>query len=221
MLRRATHVRSGNCLARSRGVKLHVTDTPSRLVPFFVLRFQRVSEGPPWSEVANGVGIVATATLRDHVRPCSPKSSGANKPKALSAATTVELGTKTRSECRAAFGVCQNYALPEQVASLEGAEWRSLSSTVTGWRRRHTNCRPMARLPKIAPPGANRRQAATLRDGQRQKAAERDRGRQETPTSVNWRRLRCCSGETHSYGSARRTLSARATFSGAKPITLM
>jgi len=103
--------------------------------------------------------------------------------------------------------------------SLEGAECRSSSSTVAGWRRRHTNCRPMARLPKIAPPDANRRQAATLRDGQRQKSAQRDRGRQETPTSVNGRRLRCCSGESHSCGSARRTLSARATFWGAKPIT--
>jgi hypothetical protein len=33
MLRRATHVRSSNRLARGRGAKLHVRRTPSRLVP--------------------------------------------------------------------------------------------------------------------------------------------------------------------------------------------
>jgi hypothetical protein len=79
------------------------------------------------------------------------------------------------------FGVCQNYALPEQVVSLVGAERRYLSSKGAGWRLRDTNCRSMARLPKNTPPGANRRQAETSRDRQRQEAAERDRGRQEAP----------------------------------------
>ena len=39
MLRRATHVRSRNRLARSRGVKLHDHRTPSRLVPLFAPAF--------------------------------------------------------------------------------------------------------------------------------------------------------------------------------------
>jgi len=63
MLRSATHVGSRNRLARSRGVKLHDHRTPSRLVPLSALRFQRVSDRSPWSEVANGVGMLAAATL--------------------------------------------------------------------------------------------------------------------------------------------------------------
>jgi hypothetical protein len=99
----------------------------------------------------------------------------------LSAGTTAELEKEDTKRGPCSFGVCQNYPLPEQVVSLVGAERRYLSPKGAGWRLRDTNCRPMAHLPKNAPPGANRRQAATPRDEQRQKTAERDRGRQETP----------------------------------------
>jgi hypothetical protein len=39
MLRRATHVRSGNRVGRSRGVKLHDHGTPSKRVPLFAFAF--------------------------------------------------------------------------------------------------------------------------------------------------------------------------------------
>jgi hypothetical protein len=39
MLRRAPHVRSGNRVARSRGVKLHDHGTPSKRVPSFAFAF--------------------------------------------------------------------------------------------------------------------------------------------------------------------------------------
>ena len=87
MLRGATHVRSRNRLARSRGVKVHDHRTPSRLVPL---------SAPTFSTCLGQITVERSGERRRHAggrhpwHACGlalPEAPAANKPKALSAAS--------------------------------------------------------------------------------------------------------------------------------------
>ena len=114
MLRSATHVRSRNRLARSRGVKVHDHRTPSRLVPL---------SAPTFSTCLGQITVEQSGERRRHAggrhrwHACGLallEAPAANKPKALSAA----------SGDWDIFDVLQSHILPEQVGSFFGAEWR-------------------------------------------------------------------------------------------------
>ena len=87
VLRSATHVRSRNRLARSRGVKLHDHRTPSRLVPRSAPAFSACLRS---MALKRGGGRRRKAGGRHpwHMRGLAlPEATAANKPKALSAAS--------------------------------------------------------------------------------------------------------------------------------------
>jgi len=114
-----------------------------------------VPKTPHWKSIGS-VRRLSSADLVSRVR-----ITCANKPKALS--TSIKRGAANGEEFarRTCSFVKQNSSLPEQAGSFFGAEWRSVSPTVTRWHFRNTRCHSMAHSRKKASHRAKRRQATT------------------------------------------------------------
>jgi hypothetical protein len=131
----------------------------------------------------------------DYLLHCAAR---ANKPKALSARTTVKLGTKTRSEGRAVLVSAKTMPCPDKLASLVGtfAAFVHLNRSLTG----------------------HKRDTLTLNDRKRQEGAQKCRA----GGAPAYRQGRLSDKQRQRHpGTLRRVdaVFARATFWGAKPIT--
>ena len=119
---------------------------------------------------------------------CSPRSLAANKPKALSAGTTAELGTKTRSEYRTVLVSAKTMPCPNKSGpflALNGARCRQPSLVGTFATLVVTRWRILARKRHLAPNDAKQRQPTPQNANWGQAATTGDEKRQEV-SRVGW-----------------------------------